>query len=385
MLIEKNQGAFRLTLGAVCVGILCVLLTAGLWPFCAPRNGVAWVAGTSGLRFGANGIVASAQSFHAPWPGGNCTLEILLQPAWVKGSGTILAFDSSPHPKPPFVVQQLWEDMVIQRAGRNAEGTPIRQWVGTNGVFQPRQRTLLTITGSPASTLVYVNGSLAKVSSSFGLNSNDLTGRLLLGSSTFRGSWAGQITGLAIYDSALSPEDVQAHYRRWLRSESPLDLGEQQPAALYRFTEGSGNMVRDLSGHGNDLDIPSRYFALHPPFLASPLDEFFDRWSGWRTWHYWANVCLNVAGFVPMGFFFTAFFSLVRPLPRARIAVVAMGLAVSLTIEIGQHFLPTRDSGINDLITNTFGTAIGVVLCSPALMRRFAPKETTASSAQAPS
>jgi glycopeptide antibiotics resistance protein len=83
---------------------------------------------------------------------------------------------------------------------------------------------------------------------------------------------------------------------------------------------------------------------------------------------------VNVAGFVPMGFFFTAYFSLVRPMRRPRIAVVAMGLAVSLTIEMGQYFLPTRDSGINDLITSTLGTEFGAVLCSPTSIRRIASK-----------
>jgi hypothetical protein len=292
----------------------------------------------------------------------------------MKSSGTILAFDSSQDPTSPFNVQQRWDDVAIERAGRDAQGKQTRLWLETNGVFQAGQRTLLTITGGPSSTVIYANGVRAKVSSGFGLSSNDLTGRFVLGSSTVHGSWSGQIAGFAVYDSALSPPEVQEHSQRWLRAESPVVPGERAPVALYRFNEGSGDTVHDLSGHGSDLAIPSRYFVLHPKFLASPLGDFLDRDSGWRRWSYWANVCLNVAGFVPMGFFFTAYFSLVRPIRQNRVAVIVMGLAVSLTIEIGQYFLPTRDSGINDLITNTFGTAIGVFLCTPALNRRFASK-----------
>lgn len=384
-MIDRGQRAVSTALGAICILILCILLTAGLWPFCAPKNAVRWIAGQNGVQFGRNAIVASAEGFHSSSPGGDCTLELLLEPADFKSASTFLAFDSSSDPTVPFAVQQRWEDVEIHRAGRDEGGSRVRLWLGTHNAFKFGHRTLVTITGGHDSTVLYVNGSRAKVSSDFGLSSDDLTGRLVLGSSTVRGSWTGRITGLALYDSALTPVEVEEHYQRWIQAESPVAEGERSPVALYLFNEGRGDTIHDLTGHGHNLVIPSRYFVLHPQFLASPIGAFEDRWSGWRSWSYWANVCLNIAGFVPMGFFFTCYFSLVRPLRRPRISVIAMGLAVSLTIEIGQYFLPTRDSGINDLITNTLGTAIGAVFCSPALMRRIAARITTTSGGPVPS
>ena len=48
--------------------------------------------------------------------------------------------------------------------------------------------------------------------------------------------------------------------------------------------------------------------------------------------------------------------------PRAYIAAVALGISVSLTIELLQVYLPSRDSSQADLICNTLGTFMGVIL-----------------------
>jgi hypothetical protein len=71
---------------------------------------------------------------------------------------------------------------------------------------------------------------------------------------------------------------------------------------------------------------------------------------------------INVIGFVPVGFAFLAYFSFVKPVQRPALLVLLFGFLLSLTVEVSQWFLPNRDSGMADLVTNTTGTALGVML-----------------------
>ena len=117
----------------------------------------------------------------------------------------------------------------------------------------------------------------------------------------------------------------------------------------------SGSVIRSQVPSAPDLVIPERFFVLNKWFLEPFWKEFRPGWS------YWKDVAVNIVGFIPLGFFFCSYFSLVRRIEHPASATIALGFVVSLTIEVLQAFLPTRDSGTTDLITNTFGTALGVI------------------------
>jgi len=181
--------------------------------------------------------------------------------------------------------------------------------------------------------------------------------------------------GLAIYHSELGPTEIRDHYKRWIAEGGP-DLRNLEPAtALYTFNPRSGNIVRNLVGNPLavsqtvpeiDLLIPERYTISDEKFLQPVWQEF--HWE----WGYWKNVLINIAGFVPFGFFFYAYLSSARHLRHIELFTVIFGAATSLTIEVLQSLLPTRDSGTTDLITNTLGTCLGLMLYRwrPTLMTR---------------
>lgn len=348
--------------GGLCICTLCTILLAGLWPFHAPKNEVEWLRGRNGLQFGHRGIARSVKAFHTEAASSPCSLEIALQPAHVTGSGTILAFDDSAVLKDSFALRQFDGSLAIQRPGTDTQGKIVRSWWKTDQVFAKGKRVVLTLIGTNGKTLLYVDGIHSSTSSDFGFVDHDLTGSLVLGNFMTQDSWAGQITGLAVYHVALTPSQVEENASRWAQGLMPVANSESAPTALYLFDERKGNVVHDQTSSGNSLEIPARYFILHPDFLTPVWEQYQSRWDGWMTRSYWADVLLNIAGFVPLGFFLTGYLSFTRLSSQSRVLTLLSGFTISLAIETAQYLLPTRDSSMTDLLANTVGTVVGILL-----------------------
>jgi VanZ family protein len=69
----------------------------------------------------------------------------------------------------------------------------------------------------------------------------------------------------------------------------------------------------------------------------------------------------NIIGFVPLGFAACGFFSFGGTKHRAILLTILLGATTSLGIEVLQAFIPYRESGLTDVITNTLGTAVGAL------------------------
>ena len=349
-------------LGLLCAVVLIIILTAGLWPFHAPKNQVSWLSNGSGLHFGEYGVILSpgASSFAGSKAGTPCSLEIWLQPDHSDIGGTILAFYSPASREVAFSVHQSIDDLLLQRVTiYQRRLMKSRFYIGH--VFRKNEQLFVTINSIAQGTAVYLDGALVRTFPRLGLSSEDLTSQLFVGNHPLSDDgWQGQLRGLAIYNRALTGAQVLQDYHAWTTNQN-AEIKNEGPIALYLFNEGSGTIAHNQMNSEADLRIPEHFFVLHAPFLQRPWDEFQPGWS------YWKNVLINIGGFVPLGCFFCAYFVSVRRMNRAVLSTILLGAAISLTIEVLQAFLPTRDSGMTDLITNTLGTGIGTALygCKP--------------------
>jgi VanZ family protein len=337
------------------MSVLCGILILGLWPFRRPRNEVSWLGVENGLRFGGYSTIISSATFQmdGSQEEASCSLEIWLQPELVNDSNTFVAFSTSENPL-QFSLHQYFSNVILKReiTGRH----PQTEVIGIEGVFRQITPRFLTITSSAQGTEMYVDGALARAFPGFRLG-KDFTGQLVIGTSPVRtDGWAGQLRGLAIYNQELTASQVARHYETWTMRGAPELVGNEHVAALYLFNEHTGNVVHNALHSGIELYIPKRFSLLHQTFLKPFWKEFKPKWS------YISDTLMNIVGFIPLGFVFYGYWSSARPIKSAAVTTVFWGLAVSLTIEILQSYLPTRSSGTTDLFTNTFGTFLGVRL-----------------------
>jgi VanZ like family/Concanavalin A-like lectin/glucanases superfamily len=359
-MIDPGEGAIeRKTLAGLSILVLCAVLVAGLWPFHAPINDVTWIGNANGLTFGRHGTVLSSGMFTAPGSRdeASCSLEIWLRPLHRVASNTLLAFYAPERPL-QFSLHQSETDLALQIGSPNqhvpAKGSAV---IYVPEIFRKRKLLLIAITSGGQGTRIYIDGALARTAPQFRLSAKDFTGQLVLGTSpVVNDGWSGQLRGLAIYQQELAAAQVSRHFQSWTTNGRP-DIDENERVlGLYLFDEHQGRVVHNHISSGIDLYIPERYLIVREKFLEPPWKEFYPDWS------YWKNVGINIGGFIPLGFFFCAYLILLRQVRYPALVTIILGAAISLTIEVLQAYLPTRDSGMTDIVTNTLGTCFGVLL-----------------------
>jgi VanZ family protein len=315
----------------LCGAVLCGILMAGLWPFRAPQNDAHW--SSNGLDFAGHGMILSSSDLPLYRA---FSLEAWLQPSEADGVSAFLTLASPSNPV-QLVLRQYHDLLIVQSAlGRppKMENLPM---FGIRNVFRADKPVLIAVSTDTHGVSVYVNGVFAGSSPAVRVADLDSGSRLVFGGSTMADwGWYGRLRGLALYPGVLSAADASRHYEAWIKGEQRAILGADGVTA-------------------RSLHIPERYHVFSKWFLQRPWQEFRPRWG------YVQDVLINIAGFIPFGFLFYAYLSSMGRTKPA-VATILCGFLISLTIEVLQTFLPTRDSSATDVIMNTLGTRLGVAL-----------------------
>jgi VanZ family protein len=339
-------------LRSLCALVLAAILTAGLWPFFPPKNQVSWVRDRNGIRFGGRGIVYASPGLARRVAGASlrsgraetdsCAVEIWLQPEAAPERGVLAVFSIAGHYYFSLFQERFALGLHLHNHGNLGSPEYHRH---VKNVFHPGEPVLIAISSNGKTTDVFVDGVLTQ-SIDFPLVARNLYGEFQ------SRDWDGQLFGIATYERALSPADVLHHYESWTSLGLPESPSSADVFAMYLFDERGGRMIHNKGGLGANLYIPGRYREPHRLLLKADRPHL----SNWR------DILLNIAGFVPLGFLFYAYFSLRRFSAVPALVTVLTGFTISLGIEVSQSFLPERNSDLLDIFTNTLGTVAGVLL-----------------------
>ena len=184
---------------------------------------------------------------------------------------------------------------------------------------------------------------------------------LLLGHSyTGKQYWLANLFGFAIYNRVLTKEKVTEDFQRWTNRRKSSLWTEENLVALYPLDERAGQRAHNLLGH---LLIPPRLKMLQKTIFVPPWQDFRPDRSFMSCIR---DIVTNILGFMPLGFFFSAYLGLrkTRSVYRLLSFSILPAGRISLTIELAQVYLPTRASQLTDVITNMAGAALGTILFS---------------------
>jgi VanZ family protein len=351
------SGAKRRLLMGACAAVSFITLNLGLWPFHAPRNDVSWVKNQHALRFGRYSTISTKRGMTSLLSQGPCcSLEIWLECSRIWDFSTFLTF-YLPGKGLAFSMHQLQKRLSLQTEIQDDRRHTATRHVYVDDVFHKTGPTFITLVSSGDGTDIYIDGTIAKRMLAIRLAPEALAGQLIVGDSAEQAdSWSGQLRSISVYNGQLTPREILENYGSWTQKGKPSAVTQTRAVATYLFNEGSGKVIRSSVSTGSDLQIPQTYNVPGQLFLESPWHEFQ------RSNDYFGATIKNIIGFLPFGFCFYALLSLDHQATRAAMITVLLGAAASLTIELLQTFLPTRASGVMDLITNPLGTYIGVWL-----------------------
>ena len=355
-------------LGSICLAILIIILIVGLWPFnFFPKNKVTWLPDKNGVCFPGQSMILSLDPLNDPQQSllnkKTITIEILIRPTEEPQGdiNRILSMYDEKSSEITFLSQ--WKKHLIIRS--RTKRTDANRWyreIGIDDAFRKEQDYLLSVVSGKEGTTLYINGQPVKTYPRHHLLDSITSKKVsfILGNSPVgKHSWKGRVMELAIYNRSFTPEEIFEHYQSYLENNFTMSSKKEEGhIGLYLFNEKLGATVHDYSNLNNHLTIPAIFRPVQRIILALPGQDF--RWDK----SFVQDTIVNLLGFVPVGFFFTAFLLKAGNWKRRTIYIVvaAAGFVISLAIELLQIYLPSRNSQLNDVICNAVGTVLGILI-----------------------
>lgn len=344
--------------------LVAAMLAVGWHPFAfGSRNGARWLRPGPGLIFDGPAIAYTRTPLGAAGAAAPDALSVELwieeppgTPNW--GRRKILSISDGAR-RPLLAVGGGGGSVFLYLRGERARAPGWAGQLRTTGGFARDRPVFVAAVYGRGQQALYLDGARAagRAAEPRADAPARLAGRLVLGSeSNGVRSWLGVLRGLAVYGRALGAREVAAHGRR-ARERGPGALrGEPGLLALYVLDEGRGERARSLVPGSPALRVP-RHFA---PYASAALRGWDARGGRPRA----ADAALNLAGFAPLGLLWGLLAA--GGGARRRWAVlaagVAFGAALGLAIEVGQNYLPSRTSSVEDWLWNSAGTALGLLL-----------------------
>ncbi|MGA1871752.1 MAG: VanZ family protein [bacterium] len=353
----------------VCIVIVIGILILGLHPKdFSNANNTRWILQPNGISFGKYGMAYTDPSIEL-FPSdisnnsknAGFSIEMALKSAHCHDTDfSIILSLHNGDDKTQFIIGQ-WREWIIVMNGDDYAHKRKTKRISVNTASLCSKILFITLISDKDSTKFYMEGQLMSEKKSFSLKMPDGTrkARLIIGNSIYgRQSWRGDIYGLALYDYILTKDQIIGHYTQWSDERNFSFAQMENPYTLYLFEKTNSTRFIDYGYGKNHLHIPKSTKVFKCQILTSPFHYLTVNGN------FIEDSILNLFGFVPLGFFLMIAFMRFSNSHKTYglFLVVSFGFLLSLFIECSQSMIPSRSSSLLDLILNTIGTLIGVLM-----------------------
>lgn len=331
------------------------------------ETGLQWLGGDKGIKITSPSVIRSFEPpqkiYDALIDGAGITLN-----AWITadsddqtGPARIVSYSHGKGLR-NFTLGQNNKDLIFRlRTDNNLNGLPE---VVVDDVFVDIKPLHLAITYDFTQFIVYVNGEVRGREFRRGDFSNWDPFYFLMVANELSSDrpWLGTIHEISIYNRTLSCREIQEAYNdgglNTRQTAKKTFASHSNPIALYLFNEEEGALVHDHSTlkPGANLYIPAVISVGSIPDQKILVPPEFTNIK---------DIIVNIVLFVPFGYLLhTCLNNSILPSFKSFNTVLLAGIIFTFSIESLQSLIQTRSSSMTDVICNSLGVIVGIVVDS---------------------